>query len=124
MGLKGGAIAGIVIGCVVFVVAKTACKHLQSFTFQRVSLQRFRAIHPARRTCPQRLSCLAGMVVFFKWWFRRRQRILATRRGRGDVEKAKPLEKLAAALHLKNKGGSSTGSSSSSGDLGHSADQL
>lgn len=27
MGLSGGAIAGIVIGCVVFVVAKTACKH-------------------------------------------------------------------------------------------------
>lgn len=26
MGLSGGAIAGIVIGCVVFVVAKTACK--------------------------------------------------------------------------------------------------
>lgn len=78
MGLSGGAIAGIVIGCVVFVVAKTAC-----------------------------------MVVFFKWWFRRRQRILASRRGKGDVEKATPLGKLAAVLHLKNKGGSSTGSSSS-----------
>ncbi|KAL3148068.1 hypothetical protein ABBQ38_014354 [Trebouxia sp. C0009 RCD-2024] len=78
MGLSGGAIAGIVIGCVVFMVAKTAC-----------------------------------MVVFTKWWFRRRQRILASRRGKGDVEKATPLEKLAAVLHLKNKGGSSTGSSSS-----------
>lgn len=53
------------------------------------------------------------MVVFFKWWFRRRQRILASRRGKGDVEKATPLGKLAAVLHLKNKGGSSTGSSSS-----------
>lgn len=55
------------------------------------------------------------MVVFFKWWFRRRQRILASQRGKGDVEKATPMEKLAAVLHLKNKGGSSTGSSSSSG---------
>lgn len=26
MGLSGGAIAGIVVGCVVFVAAKTACK--------------------------------------------------------------------------------------------------
>ena len=51
----------------------------------------------------------------FKYWYKRRQRILAARRGRGDVEKSTPLEKLAAALQLKNKGGSSTGSSSSSG---------
>lgn len=58
------------------------------------------------------------MVVFTKWWFRRRQRILASRRGKGDVEKATPLEKLAAVLHLKNKGGSSTGSSSSGIKLG------
>ena len=29
MGLSGGAIAGIVIGCVVFVILKTACKSLQ-----------------------------------------------------------------------------------------------
>ena len=57
------------------------------------------------------------MFYSFKWWYKRRQRILAARRGRGDVEKAHttPLEKLAAALQLKNKGGSSTGSSSSSG---------
>ena len=62
------------------------------------------------------MPSLAGMVVSFKWWFKRRQRILASRRGKGDVETATPLEKLAAVLHLKNKGGSSTGSSSSSGD--------
>ena len=55
------------------------------------------------------------MFYMFKYWYRRRQRILAARRGRGDVEKSTPLEKLAAALQLKNKGGSSTGSSSSSG---------
>lgn len=79
MGLSGGAIAGIVIGCVVFVILKTAC-----------------------------------MFYMFKYWYKRRQRILAARRGRGDVEKSTPLEKLAAALQLKNKGGSSTGSSSSS----------
>lgn len=57
------------------------------------------------------------MLVSFKWWFRRRQRILASRRGNGDVEKGTPLEKLAAVLHLKNKGGSSTSSSSSSGKI-------
>ncbi|DBA87503.1 TPA: protein kinase activity protein [Trebouxia sp. C0004] len=81
MGLSGGAIAGIVIGCVVFVVAKTAC-----------------------------------MFYSFKYWYKRRQRILAARRGREkDVERgtSTPLDKLAAVLHLKNKGGSSTGSSSS-----------
>ena len=58
------------------------------------------------------------MFYSFKYWYKRRQRILAARRGREkDVEKANstPLEKLAAVLHLKNKGGSSTGSSSSSG---------
>ena len=51
------------------------------------------------------------MVVFVQWWYRRRQRVLASRRGKVDVEKGTPLEKLAAAMNLKNKGGS-TGTSS------------
>ena len=58
------------------------------------------------------------MFYSFKYWYQRRQRILAARRGREkDVERgtSTPLDKLAAVLHLKNKGGSSTGSSSSTG---------
>ena len=39
MGLKGGAIAGIVIGCVVFVVAKTACKLATSL----IAVSRYRS---------------------------------------------------------------------------------
>ena len=37
---------------------------------------------------------------------------MASRRGKVDVEKGTPLEKLAAAMNFKNKGGS-TGTSSS-----------
>jgi len=62
--------------------------------------------------------CCSGMFYSFKYWYKRRQRILAARRGREkDVERgtSTPLDKLAAVLHLKNKGGSSTGSSSSTG---------
>lgn len=65
--------------------------------------------------------CCSGMFYSFKYWYKRRQRILAARRGREkDVEKgtSTPLDKLAAVLHLKNKGGSSTGSSASTGTKG------
>ena len=118
MGLSGGAIAGIVIGCVVFVVAKTACKsdavpQILCPSCRRVPQIQLQGKHGLDFQ-PWKFA-LAGMVVFFKWWFKRRQRILASRRGKGDVERGTPLEKLAAVLHLKNKAGSSTGSSSSSG---------
>ncbi len=68
--------------------------------------------------------CCPGLFYSFKYWYKRRQRILAARRGREkDVERgtATPLDKLAAVLHLKNKGGSSTGSSSSTGTKEHSS---
>ena len=67
------------------------------------------------------LTCGPGMFYSFKYWYKRRQRILAARRGREkDVERgtSTPLDKLAAVLHLKNKGGSSTGSSASTGTKG------
>lgn len=118
MGLSGGAIAGIVIGCVVFVVLKTACEYSLFSLSARADRSSSRRRRNPRSYAETTFGCCAGMFYSFKYWYKRRQRILAARRGREkDVEKANatPLDKLAAILHLKNKGGSSTGSSSSSG---------
>lgn len=54
MGLKGGAIAGIVIGCVVFVVAKTACKSAKpAMTLLQVHCYRIlRILLGAQHFCP------------------------------------------------------------------------